>query len=205
MKFAGLFALGLLAAACSARAASGSEPALSLQSLLKGGDCEMVPELVGDWTASTDLSGAWTMQELPGHTYRMLGSATSPENSNRPAFDICAAHLGGYLFFDATFRAMQPDGQKPVLREDDDDVFWMPLHLIGRLDVQSDAIHFRLLSDDWLQEEWQSGRLQLPSAENDAGEKFLTASSKQLKEFALRYATDAEAFSYSEDFARQEQ
>lgn len=205
MKLAGFVALAALATACAGTPAAGSgDPALSLQPLLKPADCEAVPELLGNWTARTDLSGSWRMQELPSHTYRLLASAANSDNSNRPAFDICVAHLGGNLFFDATFRPMQPDGQKPVLRENDDDVFWMPLHLIGRLDIDGNALHFRLLSEDWLQEEWQSGRLQLPSAENDDGEKFLTASSKQLKEFAVRYATDAEAFSYSEDFARSE-
>jgi hypothetical protein len=203
MKITALFALGFLAAACSGGPVAGSsEPALSLQPLLKSADCEAVPELLGTWNAGSDLTGTWAIKELPGHIYRLLGKGDNAENSHRPAFDICAANLGSYMFFDATFRAMEPDGQKPVLTEDNHDMFWLPLHLIGRLDIESDALHFRLLSSDWLQEEWQSGRVELAAGESDTGEKFLTAASKELKEFAARYAADAEAFSCSEDFAR---
>lgn len=198
------FALGLLTLTWLVpRLDAYSEPAPSLQPLLTRSDCEAVPELLGNWDTDGDLSGStWTIQELPGHNYRLLRSRNQSEDPNRAAFDICAAHLGGYLFFDAIFQIMQADGKKPLLGEDDN-AFWIPLHLIGRLEVEDGAIHFRLLSDSWLQDEWESGRLQLSSSQQDDGHRLLTASSSELKEFATRFATDTLAFSYSEDFARR--
>jgi hypothetical protein len=88
-----------------------------------------------------------------------LAEALLRRTLHKEAFDICLAHLGGYLFFAATFQTVGPGG-KTVLG-DDDNFFWIPLHLIGRLDIVGDALHFRLLDDGWLQDELKSGRLHL--------------------------------------------
>jgi hypothetical protein len=192
---------GLLLATASAPAAAGSFPAVSLQHLLRESDCEAVPELLGDWIAHDDLSGTWALQRLGERTYRLIEKAGESNNSNKGAFDICVAHLGGYLFFDATFQLMQPDGKKALLGEDDESL-WIPLHLIGILEVENDALHFRLLDDDWLQDAMKSGRVDLTRSQNDEGQYILTAPSKELKQFAARLASDPRAFSYAEYFAR---
>ncbi len=202
MKFVPLIALGVLVATTtSCPATAGSDPAASLQHLFTDKDCESVPELLGDWQAEGDLSGTWTLQKLGEHNYRLIQQHAESDTSNRPAFDLCVAHLGGYLFFDTTFQEVLPDGKKTVLG-DDDNLFWIPLHLIGRLDVEDDALHFRLLSDDWLQDELKPGRIQLTCSQDDEGQYLLTAPSKELKQFAARFAADPKVFSYTEDFAR---
>jgi hypothetical protein len=191
---------GLLLATVCGPTASGSDPAFSLQHLLRDTDCEAAPELVGNWT-NDDLSGAWAVQKLGDRKYRLIQNKESSDNSNRMAFDICVAHLGGYLFFDATSQVVQPDGEK-TLRGGDDDLFWIPLHLFGRLDIESDAIHFRLLDDTWLQDALKAGRVHLTCARDDEGGYLLTAPSSELKQFAVLFAADPKAFSYDEDFAR---
>jgi hypothetical protein len=65
-----------------------------------------------------------------------------------------------------------------------------------------DALHFRLLDDGWLQDELKSGRLHLTCSQDDEGGYLLTAPSKELKEFAARFAADLKAFSYAENFDR---
>jgi hypothetical protein len=191
---------GLLLATVCGPAASASDPAFSLQHLLKDSDCEAAPELVGNWT-NDDLGGAWAVQKLGDRKYRLIQNKESSDNSNRMAFDICVAHLGGYLFFDATSQVVQPDGEKP-LRGGDDDLFWIPLHLFGRLDIENDAIHFRLLDDAWLQDALKAGRVHLTCARDDEGGYILTAPSSELKQFATLFANDPKAFSYDEEFAR---
>jgi|SRR6266849_409667 len=192
---------GLLLATVSGPTASGFGPAVSLQHLLGDNDCEAVPELLGDWTTNGDLSGTWTVETLRDRNYRLIEKVGGLENSNRMAFDICVARLGGYLFFDATYQVMQPDGKKTLLGGDEDD-FWIPLHLIGELKVEDNALHFRLLADDWLQDAMNSGRIHLTCSQDDVGLYFLTAPSKELKQFAAQFASDPKAFSFAEDFAR---
>jgi len=192
---------GFLLAALSRPAAAGIGPAFSLQHLLTDMDCEAVPELLGDWTTQGDLSGSWAIQKLKDRNYRLVQKAEGPDNSNKVAFDICVAHIDGYLFFDATYQVLQPDGKKTLLGADDD-LLWIPLHLIGRLEIEDDALHFRLLDDDWLQDAQKSGRVHLTCSQDDEGGYLLTAPSTELKQFAVQYASDPKAFSYAEDFAR---
>lgn len=199
MKSVRLFAFGLLFASLTWPAAGYSGPAISLQHLLTDKDCESVPELLGDWQAKSDLSGIWTIQKFGGRKYHLTQKGGESDTSNKEAFDICVAHLGSYLFFDATFQEVLPGGKKTAFG-DDDNLLWVPLHLIGRLDVVGDALHFRLLADDWLQDELKSGRLHLTCSQDDEGAYLLTAPSKELKQFAARFAANLKAFSYAEDF-----
>lgn len=200
MRLARLFFLsGLLLATVSVPAAAGFGPAVSVQHLLSDNDCEAVPELLGNWTAGGDLSGDWTLQTLGDRNYRLIEQHGQSDASNKHAFELCVAHLGGYLFFDATFQVVLPDGKKTLLGEDD---FWIPLHLIGKLEIEDNALHFRLLDDDWLQDTMTSGRVHLTCSEDDEGMYILTAPSKELKQFAARFASDPKAFSFAEDFAR---
>jgi hypothetical protein len=181
-------------------AAAAFGPAVSLQHLLAEKDCEAAPELVGQWTSDGDLSGTWRIDKLGENNYRLIKQHSQSDPSNTPAFDLCVAHLGGYLFFDAIFQQLTPDGKRSLFREDDD--LWIPLHFIGRLEIDDSALHFRLLDDDWLQDELKSGRVHLTSSMDDEGLFLLTAPSKELKQFAARFATDPKAFSWTEDFAR---
>jgi hypothetical protein len=192
---------GFLVATVPGPASAGSDPAASLQHLLKDNDCEAAPDVLGDWTAQGNLSGDWTIQKLGDRKYRLMQKVPDSGTSERVAFDICVAHLGGALFFDATFQVVQADGQKSSLGGDDD-FFWIPLHLIGRLEIEDDTLHFRLLDDGWLQDALKSGRVQLTSSQNDEGRYILTAPSSELKQFAAQFADDPEAFSAVEDFTR---
>jgi hypothetical protein len=202
MKLGRFFAIATLLVAATAPAMAGSGPAFSLQGLFSDDDCEAAPEILGDWTGNTDLvlGGTWTLQKLGDRKYRMVRQAEESDNGIRPAFDICAAHLGGYLFFDATFQELRTDG-KEVLGSDESG-FWIPVHLIGRLDIEMNALHFRLLDDDWLRNAWKSERVHLARVQDDDAACILAAPSKELKEFVTSFATDPEAFSFEESFER---
>jgi hypothetical protein len=205
MKLVRFFILsGLVGLTMSRPAAAGSDPALSLQHLLKTTDCEAAPDLLGNWTSQGDLSGAWIIQVLGDRRYRLMQKTPDSNTSDRVAFDICVAHLGGALFFDATFQVVPADGQKSFLGGDDN-FFWIPLHLIGRLEIEEDALHFRLLDDSWLQDALKSGRVQLTCSQNDEGDYLLTAPSSELKQFAALFAADPEVFSVVEDFTRSDE
>src|SRR5260370_30673879 len=114
---------------------------------------------------------------------------------------MCVAKIESNLFVDATYQVLQPEGKKTLLGGYDD-LLWIPLHLIGRLEIEDDALHFRLLDDDWLQDAQKSGRVHLTCSQDDEGGYLLTAPSSELKQFAAQFASDPKAFSYTEDFAR---
>ena len=201
MNFARFFVLGVLLISSAAWAVTAySFPAVSVQHLLTDKDCEIVPDLQGEWEADGDLSGTWVMQKFGDRKYRLIEKDGESSNANKAAFDICVAHLGGRLFFDATSQKMRPDNTTAVFNEEED--FWIPLHLFGRLEVKEDGLDFLLLDDGWLQDELKSGRLRLTCSQDDEGYYLLTAPSKELKEFATRFATDPRPFSYKEAFER---
>lgn len=203
MKLSRLIAPALLLITPTYCPVAAADPAISLQHLLTNADCEEVPNLTGTWAAKDgDLSGSWTIQPLPNNKYRLLGEGENSSDPNRPAFDLCVGHLGGYLFFDAVFQAVTADGKKSLLSEDDT-LFWLPLHLIGRLEIDRDSVRFRLLSDEWIRAEVTSGRLQLTYTQFDEADCLLTASTNELKQLATRFGSDVDAFSYAESFERQ--
>lgn len=102
MKAARFFALVASAiGSMTCPASAHSDPATSLQHLLTDKDCESVPELLSDWHAESDLSGSWTIQRLGERKYRLVEKVREADTPNKMAFDMCVAHLGGYLFFDA--------------------------------------------------------------------------------------------------------
>jgi hypothetical protein len=202
MSFTRLFFLATLLITLAPRPTRASTFAASLQALLTEKDCEVVPELLGDWTGNSDLGGIWTLQQVGERKYRLVEQTEGESNpERRAAFDICVAHLGGHLFFDATSQELRPDGEevfgKGWLN------FWIPIHIIGRLDIEKNALHFRLLDNDWLQEALSSGRVHLTTARSDDDPGLsLVGPSKELKEFAARFAADPQAFSFDEDFER---
>lgn len=203
MKVLRPFILAMLFLAVAIRTpAAGSFPAVSLQHLLTEHDCESMPELLGDWKTDGDLSGTFTLVKLGNRNYyRLLEKDDQAEASEKHAIDICVAHLGPYLFFDATFQEARFEG-KIIVFGDDSDAFGIHWHFVGRLEVEKDALHFRLLNDNWLQDALKTGSVKLTCTQDDNGEYFLTAPSSELKKFVARFATDPKAFSYAEDFAR---
>lgn len=203
MNFKRLFVIVALLAAVPRSAAADLAP--SLQALFSDGDCEAVPGLLGDWNwTHGNLSGTWTIQKLDDSRFRLIShneENKDQDTGNMPAFDICVAHLGTQLFFDATWQAISPNGKQVLDRNGSP--FWIPLHLIGRLKIEEGALHFELLEDDWLQSMLKSGRITVTNAPDDAGGSYmLTAPSAELKAFVLTFATDPEAFSYEEEFER---
>jgi len=202
MKFPRSFVVALLVAAMPRPAAASSDPAVSVQALFSKDDCEAIPGLLGDWIpqAGNDLSGNWTIQKLGDGRYRLIERDAHSDTGRKLAFDICAAHLDGHLFFDVTAQVVGPDGKNVI--EVDDDLFWIPVHLIGRLEIEKSALSFRLLDNYWLHDALNSGRVSLTTAPEDSGDYLVTAPTKELRLFVARIADEAEAFSSEENFDR---
>jgi hypothetical protein len=189
--------------------ATASNPAKSLQGLFSADDCEVVPQIEGVWT---DASEPYSIRKIDDNKYRMIDEEVDRETGRKLAFDVCLAHVDGHLFYDATVQVLR-QGDEPTLPPNfvvvvHNDVFdllagsWMPIHTIGRLEIEKNALHFRRLDDKWLQDVLKSRLVSVTSARDDAGAYFLTAASKELKVFVARFATDTKAFSDLQDYTR---
>jgi hypothetical protein len=168
-----------------------------------------VPELLGAWTAP---GVTYSVQKGEHNNYWMIDRDADAKTGNKLVLDICAAHISGQLFYDATFQLLSPSGE-PMLPPDfvvgsgifAVDVlsgFWAPMHIIGKLEIQKDALHFRNIDDEWLQGALKSGVIKVTSAQDNSGEYFLTASSKELKAFVVSISSIPKAFSKQQNLTR---
>lgn len=183
--------------------------AKSLQGLFSSDECEVVPELLGSWTVP---GVTYSVQKGDHNNYWMIDREADAKTGNKLVLDICAAHISGQLFYDATFQILSPSGE-PTLPPDfvvgsgifAVDIlsgFWAPMHIIGRLEIQKDALHFRNIDDQWLQGALKSRLISVTSAQDNSGEYFLTANSKQLKVFVASLSTIPKAFSKQQNLTR---
>ncbi|MGA7412203.1 MAG: hypothetical protein WBW33_17130 [Bryobacteraceae bacterium] len=183
--------------------------AKSLQALFSAGECEVIPELVGAWSGP---GVTYSVGETHHNKYWMIDRDADVKTGHKLVLEICAAHINGQLFYDATFQILGTDDEPTLPPEfvvgssifavDVVAGFWVPMHIIGRLEIEKDALHFRNLDDKRLQIALKSGRITVPSAQDDSGEYFLTANSKQLKALMTSLSSNPKAFSNQQDLSR---
>jgi hypothetical protein len=89
------------------------------------------------------------------------------------------AHIGGELFYDATFQILR-QGDEPTLPPEfvvGSNIFavaivagfWVPMHIIGRLEIRKSALHFPNVDNAWLQVALKSQLISVASAQDDPG------------------------------------
>jgi hypothetical protein len=183
--------------------------AKSLQGLFSPDECELVPELVGAWT---NPGVNYSVRESGHHKYWMIDRDADLKTGNKLILEICAAHIGDQLFYDATFQILRP-GNKPTLPPEfvvGEGIFavnivggfWVPIHIIGKLEIEQNNLRLLQIDDEWLQEALKSRLITVPSAEDDSGEYLLTANGKQLKAFVASLSAIPKAFSEQQSLTR---
>jgi len=183
--------------------------AKSVQGLFAPDECEVIPELLGRWTAP---GVNYSIQQGHRKNYRMIDRDADSKTGNKLVLEICVAHINGQLFYDATFQILKT-GDTPTLPPEfvlgsgifAVDViagYWVPIHIIGKLEIEKNALHFRNIDDQWLQGALKSRLVTVASAQDDSGEYFLTANSKQLKAMMASLSSIPKAFSDQQDLSR---
>ncbi len=75
-------------------------------------------------------------------------------------------------------------------------------HVFGRVFLEQDRMHIDFLSDKWVSDQAKTRKLTLPSV--TIGERtVLTATTEELRKFALEHAEDKDAFSEAFAFQRK--
>jgi hypothetical protein len=78
----------------------------------------------------------------------------------------------------------------------------VPMHIIGKLEIEQNRLYFRNIDNEWLQVGLKSHLITVPSAQDDAGKYLLTANGRQLKAFVLSLSNNPKAFSEQLDLTR---
>jgi hypothetical protein len=183
--------------------------AKSVQGLFAPDECEAIPELLGRWTAP---GVNYSIQQGHGNNYWMIDRDADSKTGNKLVLEICVAHINGQLFYDATFQILKK-GDTPTLPPEfvvgtgvfAVDViagYWVPTHIFGKLEIEKNALHFRNIDDQWLQDALKSQLVTVPSAQDDSGEYFLTANRKELKVLMASLSSIPKAFSDQQDLSR---
>ena len=191
------------------RQAEAGVGAKSVQRLFSPEECEAIPELLGAWTAS---GVNYSIQQGRGKNYRMVDRDADSRTGSKLVLEICVAHINGQLFYDATFQILNTRDTPTLPPEfvvgsgvfavDVVAGYWVPMHILGKLEIKKNALHFRNIDDEWLQGSLNAKLVTVSSAQDDSGEYFLTANSKQLKALMASLSSNPKAFSSQQDLSR---
>ena len=188
--------------------ATAAVAAKSLRGLFSSDECEVVPELLGAWTSP---GVTYSVRESHHNKYWILDRDADLTTGKKLVLEICAAHIDGQLFYDATFQILGPSNESTLppqfvvgegLAVNIVDGFWVPMHIIGKLEIEQNKLHFLTVDDEWLQGALKSRSITVPSAQNDSGQYLLTANGKQLKVFVASLAANTKAFSEQLELTR---
>jgi hypothetical protein len=182
--------------------------AKSLRGLFSSDECEVVPELLGAWTSP---GVTYSVRESHHNKYWILDRNADLTTGKKLVLEICAAHIDGQLFYDATFQILGPGNESTLPPEfvvgegfavNIVAGFWVPMHIIGKLEIEQNKLHFRNIDKEWLQVALKSRLITMSNAQDDSGEYLLTANGRQLKAFVASLSTNPKAFSEQLDLTR---
>ena len=209
MRLFRAFMIISLLATATPRQAEAGVGAKSVQGLFSTDECEAIPELLGQWAAP---GVNYSIQQGHHKNYRMIDRDADSKTGRKLVLEICVAHIHGQLFYDATFQILKSDDSPTLPPEfvvgsgifavDVVAGYWVPIHIVGKLEIEKSALHFRNIDDEWLQGALKSKLVTVPSAQDDSGEYFLTANSKQLKTLVASLSSIPGAFSNQQDLSR---
>jgi hypothetical protein len=156
----------------------------SLNPLYTEKDVVLDTGLLGTWTEPSDADNNVTIQRYGPSGYRLVFSEGGKPLEGR------LVKLDRYLFLDVTTK-------------DGDDVFSIPAHLFVKIDLKGNTMRTALLNPDWAEKAADLKTLGL-SHIRIGGKVVLTAPTKELQDFAVRYAGDESVFTRSKDHGAKE-
>jgi hypothetical protein len=173
----------------------GCGPAGSLFPLFVKGDTAFDERLLGEWRIQGDASfkhGGESgrvvfLKSADGGAYEVTFFDFDEKGLNL-ALTARLVRLGTYSFIDFG----TPDTDKRKFKEIPFPI--IESHLFGRIYLEKDGARFDLLNDEWVKEGAKAGTLPLPSIQT-ANDLVVSASTEELRKFALEHAEDTKAFS----------
>jgi hypothetical protein len=159
----------------------------SLHPLFTEKDLVFDKSLLGTWTGAGE-DDTLTFEDGGEKAYDLTYSAEGP----KVRYKAHLVQLGKYRFLDIY----------PQESEDYDAYHFIPAHTFWKIWMEEDNLHIDGLAHDWLKNMIDQKKIKIPH-EVLEDRILLTATTKELQEFVLKYAEDASAFSVTEEFHRQ--
>ena len=163
----------------------------SLHPLFTEEDLVYDPALVGTW-AEEEGEDIWTFRKSGENAYDLIYT----EEGVPARFDAHLVRIGEFLFLD-TYPG-EPDIKNGFYL-----VHLVPAHTFLRIWIEGDVLRYAMLNLDWLKKMIAEKKVEIGHEQVD-GDVVLTASTKELQEFFLKYADDDKAFPDLKDLHRQE-
>jgi hypothetical protein len=174
---------------------------VSLQPLFEDRYLVFEPGLAGTWKAA-DSADTWTFEKAKDNEYVLIQRQAEYESDKSPSkeqvkkapgdavrFRTRLGRLGGHLFFDF----IPADEGNPEVRNDWYNAHMIPAHTLARVWLEKDSLKIVFLDQEWISKALKSGQVKL--AYVDTGKWLvITAPTKELRAFILKYAEDAKAF-----------
>ena len=159
----------------------------SLHPLFTEKDLTFDAQLLGTWVEEEGKE-SWTLRESGDKAYEL----TSRDEKKTVKYDAHLVRLGKFLFLD-------------LYPKDVDEDIAVPAHLFFRVRRTGDTVQVAGLDESWLKKmaadkKVSIAHVRVPARNGGASEGgiFLTAPTKDLQEFVLKYAETKEAFSPAE-------
>jgi hypothetical protein len=181
----------------------GCTPEISLNPLFDESKKESIlfENLAGEWkvqptqnSGESDANTRWVFKRSEDGKGYDLSTFSINENGNYLS-NVHILKLNDYLFVD-----MAPNQENPYKNESKP----FPTisgHIIGRIWVDENSVRIHVLDEAWVIKRIKAGTLGLDSTETPDG-TILTATTEQLRKFAVDHADDKEAFSLNYDLIK---
>ncbi len=150
----------------------------SLHPLFTEKDLVFDPGLIGAWVGENEKE-TWILQKAGDHTYDLFYEG----ERDSAKYEVHLVRLGKFEFLDIY----------PQVPEMCDHALLIPAHMFSIIRRDGDTLRNAMLNPDWLED--MIARKKLKIAHERLDDRIvLTASTKELQKFILKYAEDMNAF-----------
>lgn len=163
----------------------------SLHPLYTENDLVFEPSLLGNWV---EKGGEVSYEFITNDSssYTMIYT----EDSIPSKFTAYLTNVGDHLFLD-----LLPE--KPECGNEFHKEYLIPTHSFFKVSIEKDVLTLDGLDVDWFRDLYQEGKTELSREVIQGYDFVLTASTKELREFVLKYAENESAFPKGEKAFRQ--
>lgn len=154
-------------------------------------DLVIKKELIGTWVVD-DENETWTFEEVDGKYYKL----TYVEGRKKAELKAYLVKLDKFYFLD-----MYPveDTAKNQLYN----MHFIPAHTISKIEINSEQVELRMFDYSWLEKGLDNKQVKVTHVKSQDGGILVTASTKELQKFVVKYAIDKKALADSHVLKRK--
>ena len=154
--------------------------------------------LVGTWSGDegeglNDVKSSWTFKDTNHEHYHL----TFTEEGVSASFDASLFKLDNQLYLDL-YPQSGNNNMNTLLAMSS-----FPGHLLCKVIIQSEGLTLQILDSDHLEKLFENHQIRLRHIKNNEGQIMLTANTKELRAFIIKYGKDDSFFTESDIMTRK--